>query len=696
VSAPAAAAVVLDDDVVPTLRQVIRDGAPLQRVVGAAIVFLSMFLAVLMLYGAVAGSITSYLQRLVFVWAIVSIGLLVRSAGGRRWHRRSIASLLPDVILIVVMTAGMAYVLGDYEEFSRRNGYPLPEDLFFGIVFLVATLEVTRRHLGWAMLLICLVFGLQALFGKHFPGMFAAPNVRWQTFVEVLFMQDQGMFGSTTAVAASYLMIFLIFGAMLVRTNGVEFFEKLSQALLGRRAGGPAHVSILSSALQGTTSGSVVGNVVGIGNVTIPLMMRSGFPPATAGAIEAVASSGGQIMPPVMGSAAFLMAGLLGVGYWTIVVAALIPALYYFIALHLQVEVFIRKQGIQASAERMPTLGEAMRSGGHLLLALIALIVPMFIGSSPQMSAFIGLVSLFVVSMLHRSTRITMVRYLESAIDAIANNVAVGAAVTTAGILMGTLWVSGAGNLLADFVVYASNGHLPIALVLTAVISLVLGMGLPTPDRGGADRAGAGADGGQRARQSYVRVLLWHPRQRDAAGSAGGLCRGQHRRCRPEPHRHGGDAAGHLGLRDPVRLRVQPGVAAEGLAPGNRAGVPRLRCRRRRAGDRRRGLVRRTARLGDAGPAARQHRLPRVARRHGPGGRAGDSARGARAGLAARPGGHRAGRPGGMRCVAPATCSPGSRLRRSPSACGSSPRGSACSWSTRAASWSSSRSRRPC
>ncbi len=480
-STPATAPVVLDDDVVPTVRQVIRGGTLLQRIVAAAIVFLSMFLAVMMLYGAVAGSITSYLQRLVFVWAIVSVGLLVRSARGVRWHRRGIASLLPDVVLIVIMTAGMVYVLGDYEEFSRRNGYPLPEDLFYGIVFLVATLEVTRRHLGWAMLVICIVFGLQALFGKHFPGMFAAPNVRWQTFVEVLFMQDQGMFGSTTAVAASYLMIFLIFGAMLVRTNGVDFFEKLSLALLGKRAGGPAHVSILSSALQGTTSGSVVGNVVGIGNVTIPLMMRSGFSPPTAGAIEAVSSSGAQIMPPVMGSAAFLMAGLLGVGYWTIVVAALIPAFYYFIALHLQVEMLIRKQGIQATGEQLPTLGEAMRSGGHLLLALAALIVPMVIGSSPQMSAFIGLVSLFVVSMLHHSTRITMVRYLESAIDAIANNVAVGAAVTTAGILMGTLWVSGAGNLLADFVVYASNGHLPIALLLTALISLVLGMGLPTP-----------------------------------------------------------------------------------------------------------------------------------------------------------------------------------------------------------------------
>jgi TRAP transporter 4TM/12TM fusion protein len=479
--APPTGAVVLEDDVVPTMRQVIRGGTLLQRIVAAAIVFLSMFLAVMMLYGAVAGSITSYLQRLVFVWAIVSIGLLVRSAGGTRWDRRSIASLVPDVIVIAVLTAGMVYVLSDYDEFSRRNGYPLPEDLAYGIVFLLATLEVTRRHLGWAMLLICAVFGLQALFGKHFPGMFAAPNVRWQTFVEVLFMQDQGMFGPTTAVAASYLMIFLIFGAMLVRTNGVDFFEKLSLALLGRRAGGPAHVSILSSALQGTTSGSVVGNVVGIGNVTIPLMMRSGFSPPTAGAIEAVSSSGAQIMPPVMGSAAFLMAGLLGVGYWTIVVAALIPAIYYFLALHLQVELYIRKRGIQATGERLPTIAEAMRSGGHLLLALAALIVPMVIGASPQLSAFIGLVSLFVVSLLHRSTRIAMVGYLESAVDAIANNVAVGAAVTTAGILMGTLWVSGAGNLLADFVVYAANGQLAVALVLTAIISLVLGMGLPTP-----------------------------------------------------------------------------------------------------------------------------------------------------------------------------------------------------------------------
>ncbi len=468
-------------DAVPSLRRVVRSGTPRQRLVAALIIFLSMFLGVLMIFTAVFGSVTAFLQRCAFVWAILSIGLLLRSAGGRRWTERSWASLLPDLVMMLTLTLGMIYVFADYEDFSRRHGYPLPEDLIIGIVYLVLALEVTRRFIGLPMLVVCILFGLQALFGKYFPGVFAAPNVRWQTFIEVLFMQDNGIFGPIAGVAASYLMIFLIFGALLVRTNGIEFFEKVSLALLGRRAGGPAHVSILSSALQGTTSGSVVGNVVGMGNVTIPLMMRTGFTPHTAGAIEAVASSGAQIMPPVMGSAAFLMAGLLGIGYWSIVVAAIIPAIVYFVALHLQVELYIRRQGIQASTEKLPTLGEAMRSGGHLMIALVALIAPLFIGASPQFSAFLGLATLFVVSLLHRSTRVRMSIYLESIVDAMTNNIAVGAAVTTAGILMGTLWVSGAGNLLADFVIQVSNGQLLLALLLTALVALVLGMGLPTP-----------------------------------------------------------------------------------------------------------------------------------------------------------------------------------------------------------------------
>ena len=468
-------------DALPSIRAVIRRGSFRQRLVAALIIFLSMFLGVMMIYCALFGSLTAFLQRCAFVWAILSVGLLLRSAGGRRWSERSWASLAPDLLLVAVMAAGMVYIFIDYEDFARRIGFPFPEDLAIGIVYLVVALEVTRRFIGLAMVVVCLAFGLQALFGTHFPGMFAAPNVRWQTFIEVLFMQDNGIFGPTAGVAASYLMIFLIFGAMLVRTNGIEFFEKLSLALLGRRAGGPAHVSILSSALQGTTSGSVVGNVVGMGNVTIPLMIRTGFAPHTAGAIEAVASSGAQIMPPVMGSAAFLMAGLLGIGYWSIVVAALIPALLYFVALHVQVEIYIRGQGLQATTEKLPTVGEAMRSGGHLMIALAALIAPLFIGASPQLSAFIGLAALFVVSLLHRSTRVPMSQYLESVIDAMSNNVAVGAAVTTAGILMGTLWVSGAGNLLADFVIAVSSGHLFVALLLTALVALVLGMGLPTP-----------------------------------------------------------------------------------------------------------------------------------------------------------------------------------------------------------------------
>ena len=184
-------------------------------------------------------SLTALLQRCAFVWAILSIGLLLRSARGTRWRDRGWGSLLPDLVLVLIMTAGMIYLFVDYEDFSRRIGFPLPEDLAIGIVYLIVALEVTRRFIGLAMVVICSLFGLQALFGPYFPGMFAAPSVRWQTFIEVLFMQDNGIFGPTAGVAASYLMIFLVFGAMLVRTNGIEFFEKLSLALLGRRPGGP-------------------------------------------------------------------------------------------------------------------------------------------------------------------------------------------------------------------------------------------------------------------------------------------------------------------------------------------------------------------------------------------------------------------------------------------------------------------------
>ncbi|MGE0714615.1 MAG: TRAP transporter permease [Alphaproteobacteria bacterium] len=476
-----AALALLEQDAARPLRRVVRDGAWHHRAVAAAIMFISLFLGVMMIYTAAAGSIPAYLQRLAFVCGIVSLGLLVRSAGGTPWHRRSVLSLVPDVACVALLIAGMAHVFVDYEEYARRIGFPDTADLVYGIIYIVVTLEVTRRFIGWAMLIIVAVFSIQALFGEHFPGMFAAPDVRWQTFVEILFMQDQGIFGSTTGVAATYLMLFLIFGSILVRTNGIAFFEDISLALMGRRAGGPAHVSVLSSALQGTTSGSVVGNVVGMGNVTIPLMIRTGFTPATAGAIEAVASSGAQIMPPVMGSAAFLMAAFLGVSYWQIVIAAVIPALLYFIAIHAQVEFRSRQMGLVATKETLPTVAAAMRSGGHLSIAIVALIIPFFFGFSSQMAALIGLGSLFVASLLARSTRIPMAGYLDAIVDAMANNVAVGAAVATAGILMGTLWVSGAGNLLADFVVYASDGRLFVALLLTAVIALVLGMGLPTP-----------------------------------------------------------------------------------------------------------------------------------------------------------------------------------------------------------------------
>ena len=478
---PSVERLVADDGVTGRLRDVVRDGRPAARLLAAAIIFLSLFLGVLLIYTAAFGTITGYLQRIVFVFAIVSLGLLAKSPAGTPWHRRGLPSLMLDTVIVALLFGGLVYVLNDYDEFARRIGYPMPADLGWGLVYLIATLEATRRFLGWPMILIICVFLAQALFGQHFPWVFSAPPVRWQTLVEILFMQDQGLFGPTTAVAATYLMLFLMFGSMLIRTGAMQFFQDVSLAIMGRRPGGPAHVAVMSSALLGTASGSVVGNVAGTGSFTIPLMKRTGFKPEFAGAVEAVASSGAQIMPPVMGSAAFLMAGFLGISYWKIVIAAVIPALLYFLAIFAQIALRARRDGLGNVGVALPRLGPVLASGGHFLLAIVALVAPFFVGASPQRAALTGLGALFVLSLLRSATRVPLARHLDAIVDAMANNIPVGAAVAAAGILMGTVWVSGAGNLLAQFVIVAANGVLPIALVLTAIIALVLGMGLPTP-----------------------------------------------------------------------------------------------------------------------------------------------------------------------------------------------------------------------
>jgi TRAP transporter 4TM/12TM fusion protein len=478
---PKIAALIADDAATTPLHAAIRRGGLQSKAIALAIIFLGLFLGILLIYTAAFGSISGYLQRIVFVFAIISLGLLVKSPRGLPWRARPPAGLLVDVLLIIGLLAGLIHVLNDYEAFARRIGFPERADLFYGILYIAVTLEVTRRFLGWPILLIILLFVCQALFGEWFPGMFAAPNVRWQTLIEILFMQDHGIFGPTTAVAATYLMIFLIFGAMLVRTNAVGFFQDLSLAIMGRRPGGPAHVAVASSALLGTASGSVVGNVAGTGSFTIPLMKRSGFKPEYAGAVESVASSGAQIMPPIMGSAAFLMAGFMGINYWTIVVAAIIPAALYFIALFSQIALRAHRDKLGAVEGTLPQILPVLLSGGHFILAIGALVAPFFFGASPQRAALTGLIALFILSLLRPATRIPLARHLEAVIDGMANNIPVGAAVAAAGILMGTVWVSGAGNLLADFVIATANGVLPVALILTAIIALVLGMGLPTP-----------------------------------------------------------------------------------------------------------------------------------------------------------------------------------------------------------------------
>ena len=451
------------------------------RIQAVAVLVTGLFLAFFILYTAAFGTIASYLQRMVYLSGILVLGLLLKPVDGRPWDRRTAWSTIVDFLLVAVVLVASIYVLLDYDNFALRIGFPTSTDVMLGVLYVLVTLEVTRRYLGWPMLFIVAFFVLQALFGNYFPGSLRAPSVRWTTLVEILFMQDQGVFGEVTGVAATYLMLFMIFSALLAKTGAIQFFNDLSLALLGRRPGGPAHVAVMSSALLGTASGSVVGNVVGTGTFTIALMKRAGYHPTFAAAVEAVASSGGQLMPPIMGSAAFLMAAFLNISYWEVVKASLIPALLYFLAIFLQVELRSRRQQLSGADVDGLSIVAVLKDGGYLLLAIAGLIVPFFFGASAQRAGFIGVLTLFVLSFIKPATRISARDFLAALYEAFTSNVTVGAAVGTASIIVGTVWVSGVGSLLADMVVQLSGGVLIVALVFTGIVGLILGMGLPTP-----------------------------------------------------------------------------------------------------------------------------------------------------------------------------------------------------------------------
>lgn len=387
-----------------------------------------------------------------------------------------------DWVLAGLMAAGCLNILLNWDAIAMREGMPIPSDIYIGIMMIVLVIEAGRRSMGWPLPIVAIIAMIYAIFGPYFPGVLAHGGFPLEELAPFQYLRTDGIFGVPLGVSASFIFLFVLFGAILSVSGAGQFFIDLSLAVTGKSQGGPGKAAVVASGLMGTVSGSSVANAVTTGAFTIPLMKKAGYTPNFAGAVVAASSTGGQVMPPVMGAAAFIMAQFLGISYWDIVVAAAIPATLYFISIVAMVHFRAGKRGIQSlTNETAPKVGRVLKDGWHLLLPIITLVVFLALGYSAVKAVFWSIVIMVAVSWIGKPEyRMTPKRILHALIDGGLGAVEVAAACACSGLVIGVIGITGIGLAFSSFVISLSQGILPLALVLTMIGSIILGMGVPT------------------------------------------------------------------------------------------------------------------------------------------------------------------------------------------------------------------------
>lgn len=387
-----------------------------------------------------------------------------------------------DWVLAAMLAGGCLNIIFNWPEIATREGIPTTSDIYLGIMMVLLVIEAGRRAMGWPLPIVAIVAIIYALFGPYFPGMLAHGGFPISELAPFEYLRTDGIFGVPLGVSASFIFLFVLFGAILSVSGAGQFFIDLSLALTGRSQGGSGKAAVVASALMGTVSGSSVANAVTTGAFTIPLMKSSGYKPEFAGAVVAAASTGGQVMPPVMGAAAFIMAQFLGISYWDIVVAAALPATLYFISIIAMVHFRAGKRGMKGiPLENIPKAGKVLKEGWHLIIPIITLVVFLALGYSAVKAVFWSIILMVGVSWLGKKEyRMTPRRTLQALIDGGLGAVEVAAACACSGLVIGVIGITGIGLAFSSFVISLSGGILPLALFLTMVGSIILGMGVPT------------------------------------------------------------------------------------------------------------------------------------------------------------------------------------------------------------------------
>ena len=449
-------------------------------------VIVSILFVAFQLYASLSGRVTAQILRATHLAFVQLLAFLLFPP-----TKKSPRNKLPwyDIVLGLIGSACWMYVVINFQDLARRTGAFLPQDIIVGVIGILVLMESCRRIVGIPILIIASAFILYAFLGAYLPGFLNHRGYKLDRITAHLFYNTEGIMGVPLGACSTFIFLFILFGALLEKTGIGQFFIDTCNAIAGSASGGPAKVAVLTSALLGTVSGSSVSNTVGSGSFTIPMMKRLGYKSEFAGAVEAAASTGGQLMPPIMGAAAFLMAESLGLPYITIVKASIIPALLYFAGIFITVHLEAHKLGLKGlPREQLPKILPLLLKKGYMILPLVIIVVYLCMGRTAVYAAFmgiaccmlIGLITSIVDVLAGRQASFGVKDLLEVTTAAARNIISVAIACAMAGIIIGIVTLTGIGLKFGAGLISISGGVAIITLVLTMISSIILGMGAPT------------------------------------------------------------------------------------------------------------------------------------------------------------------------------------------------------------------------
>jgi TRAP transporter 4TM/12TM fusion protein len=452
-----------------------------QRAVGSLLKVVAISMSLYHLWAATFGSPEAMMHRSIHLTFTFGLIFLVSISG--RKSNQSIG-LITDILLLAGSILAMGHIFLNYDYVVTR--YPYVQslsgwDFWLGILVTLLLLEASRRAIGPALPLTAVAFLLYGLFGQHLPGILRHTGFSLETLVDQLYLTTEGIFGIPLGVSATYVILFVIYGSFLEESGTGEAFTQFAVSLVGGTRGGPGKISCVSSSLFGTISGSAVANVMVDGWLTIPLMKRAGFRPDFAAAVEATASTGGQIMPPVMGAAAFVIAEFTGISYIDICKHALVPALLYYLALFMAIHFEASRSGLMGiPREERPSLKAVILEKGHLFVPILVIVYFMIGGYTPMLACLYAIASVLPMSFLRKESRMDLKKILRALEGGARNMLAVAAACACAGIVVGIINLTGLGLKFTGLMLDVAGGSLAPALLLTMLTGIILGMGLPT------------------------------------------------------------------------------------------------------------------------------------------------------------------------------------------------------------------------